>query len=344
MCFIHTSATECTTLVPKTACNHFRIMDICGTTAVTVAPVTVAPVVTTVAAVTTTVAAVTTVPAGYITRNTGMQILAGTIIGVGLNEQQCLDMCLMLPTCLSVDYNSAEMSCWSHETSTYCSAMVANAVVNNYQRVTCSATSTNAFSQTLYQFHRLGATQIASGITQAQCLEMCLADATCSAVDYDTRTLSCWRHLAATACSTPVAKAFCSHYTKTACTITTTPSPVVAPTLAPTTGVTLNFPTPTVLPSGWAVYPGFNIVNGGFNSVQTSGDACLNACAALATCTAFDYNANNGGCWFHPNTSPVTNKCDTLSSAPAVYHAKKVPICTVDTAGNGYVIPTLINP
>ena len=28
-CFEHTSATECNTLIPKTACNHFRIIDTC---------------------------------------------------------------------------------------------------------------------------------------------------------------------------------------------------------------------------------------------------------------------------------------------------------------------------
>ena len=39
-----------------------------------------------------------------------------------LVEMQCRDLCLMIPGCLAVDYNSAETSCWQHTTATYCNA------------------------------------------------------------------------------------------------------------------------------------------------------------------------------------------------------------------------------
>ena len=78
-----------------------------------------------------------------------------------------------------------------------------------------------------------------------------------------------------------------------------------------------------VLPSRWAAYPGTNIPGGIFQRVVPNGNFCLQLCAASATCQAFDFNANNGGCWFHT----AAQKCNALNSAPAVYHAKKLEVC-----------------
>ena len=85
----------------------------------------------------------------------------------------------------------------------------------------------------------------------------------------------------------------------------------------------------SVLPSGWAAYPGTNIPNGVFQGpLVMDGDACLRACASLAICFGFDFNANNGGCWLHN----AARKCNTLNSAPVVYHAIKLPICSKSTS------------
>ena len=75
---------------------------------------------------------------GFLSTSVGMHILGGQVIGSNVNVMQCRDMCLMLPACLSVDYNSAERTCWQHTSTTYCNALVAKASCTHFKKVTCS--------------------------------------------------------------------------------------------------------------------------------------------------------------------------------------------------------------
>ena len=74
---------------------------------------------------------------GFVSQDEGMHILGGTLVFTGINLQQCLDICLMFSFCLSVDYDTASLSCFTHDTDTYCNAMLPRASVNHYNRVPC---------------------------------------------------------------------------------------------------------------------------------------------------------------------------------------------------------------
>ncbi len=76
------------------------------------------------------------------------------------------------------------------------------------------------------------------------------------------------------------------------------------------------------VPANYAAYAGSNIPASTFQNVFISCDACQELCDASATCRGFDYNVNNGGCWFQ-NSEAI--KCDAPGSAPSVYHATKLP-------------------
>jgi hypothetical protein len=328
-CWFHNSTTECNSLTPKANCNHFRTQACAGTPTPSPTPVTTTPTPTTNTA------------QNFQSQTNGMHILGGTLIRTNVNLMQCQDACLMFPNCLAVDYNAGDQSCWAHFLSTYCGALVAKDNCTHYKRVPCNAVaSRNVYQQTLNQFHKIGGANVCNGCTIASCLDTCAADTNCQGVDYDYRTMSCFSHDAATVCSPAVPKIFCNHYSKFFCAITTTPSPFAAPTLAPSTTVIFNFPSCSVLPISGAAYAGMNIPNSAFQQIFDNCDACRLACQNSAACRGFDYNVNNGGCWFQS----TADYCNELGSAPAVYHAIKTPpLCVMDNAGNGYPLPTAIN-
>jgi hypothetical protein len=131
-------------------------------------------------------------------------VAGGSLVAQGVTESQCLDLCLMNSFCLAVDYNSNELGCYLHASSTYCNTVVALTGVTHYKKVPC-LTSKNNFTIRLFHlvecstgvvnqarevrlmFHVLGGSLLCTGCDLQTCLRLCYASTTCQGVDFDTR-------------------------------------------------------------------------------------------------------------------------------------------------------------
>ncbi|ELU09921.1 hypothetical protein CAPTEDRAFT_224151 [Capitella teleta] len=335
-CWFHTSETACAALVAKATCTNYRFT-ICASTTVTT-PTTATTATTTVTTPTTTVPS-TTIPAGFISTTTGSHIPGGFYAAATVTESQCLDLCLMNSYCLAVDYNSADRTCFFHDTTTYCNAIVTLANVNHYKRVPCMAGITNPAVEVRLMFYVLGGTQLCTGCSLETCLTTCYSMTTCQGIDFDSRDNSCYLHTSTTVCNPLVPKSFCQHITTVPCTPTTSTATTVATTPAVTTPAVITAPTgtftfirypgPTVLPTGFLAYPGMQVDNGILTGGQMmTGDECVTLCQNDATCVSVDFNSGDGTCWFHTTAT----QCDPLNAVNEVYHMQKAPQCATHPA------------
>ncbi|CAH1788818.1 unnamed protein product [Owenia fusiformis] len=164
-CFKHTDATECTTLNAKNNCTHYRKRTCPGTiispgvvqttaapggSVVTEGPATVTAAVTTEAPSGGPIAADTT---GFVQISQpgptvlpcnsyaypGMNIDGGQPFpSNNLSGDQCIAMCMTEPTCMAVDFNSQDGSCWAHTNATMCGQLNSNSGNYHVKFVVCA--------------------------------------------------------------------------------------------------------------------------------------------------------------------------------------------------------------
>ena len=77
--------------------------------------------------------------AGFVVREAGRYVPGGLPLGGFLSEEQCLVRCAEIPSCLAVDYNIRNGTCFTHNQNTSCNPLVLRSDFIHHRRVVCSS-------------------------------------------------------------------------------------------------------------------------------------------------------------------------------------------------------------
>jgi len=224
--------------------------------------------------------------AAQISTSTGMHVLSGTLQSGISTAASCISTCSSTSGCRALDFNSDGNTCWFHFDASVCNPLRAKSSCTHYKFVTCDTSR-----------HIIGGTFQVNFRTVTDCINGCIAEPSCLAVDFNSADNSCWFH-SGTACNTLQVKASCNHYKTISCTSSPgAPAPVATAFLTET-----------------------HILGGTLQTgINTLAD-CTNACSNSATCQALDFDCNGNTCWFHF----VATSCNTLMSLATSTHIKFV--------------------
>ncbi|CAH1788508.1 unnamed protein product, partial [Owenia fusiformis] len=232
-------------------------------------------------------------PFGFVFMAMNTHILGGTRFGaIGqYNRTECIEACRMEPTCLAVDYNLVDSSCWFHTQATACNDLVPKADCKHYKKINCASVTAAPITAAPVTQAPVPTTAIPTQapITQAPITQAPITQAPVT--------------------QAPVTQA------------PITPMPPTGNRPAPV-GMFMpgNLPGPTMIPASALAYPATQIMNGEFRFAGMTVEACFDACYNDVTCLGTDWNSNDGSCWIHREDTI----CLALEENKAVYHIKKM--------------------
>ncbi|CAH1788388.1 unnamed protein product, partial [Owenia fusiformis] len=115
-CWFHTNVTSCNALVSKAFCQHYKRIE-CFSGSPAIGPVP---------------------PTGYTSFITGYHIFGATPLSGIYSLSGCLAACTADGSCMAVDYNAGEGTCWPHTLTTSCNTLYQKNLCAHYKKTSCT--------------------------------------------------------------------------------------------------------------------------------------------------------------------------------------------------------------